>query len=60
MPRKLKANHELALCALFAALLWGVNAGAAELRRITLGYSSIGPMVTGFWMAQSLAVSVLV
>jgi ABC-type nitrate/sulfonate/bicarbonate transport system substrate-binding protein len=36
----------------FAALLWGIKAGAAELRRITLGYSSIGPMATGFWMAK--------
>ena len=35
-------------------LLWGVEAGAAELRRITLGYSSIGPMATGFWMAKEI------
>ena len=47
-------NSELALFVLFAALLWGVKAGAAELRRITLGYSSIGPMATGFWMAKEI------
>ena len=27
--------------------LWHFEAGAAELKRITLGYSSIGPMATG-------------
>jgi hypothetical protein len=37
-------NRKLALLVFFAALLWGIKAGAAELRRITLGYSSIGPM----------------
>ena len=47
-------NSKLALFVLFAALLWGVKAGAAELRRITLGYSSIGPMATGFWMAKEI------
>jgi len=36
-------NSKLALFVLFAVLLWGIEAGAAELRRITLGYSSIGP-----------------
>ena len=47
-------NSRLALFALFAALLWVVKAGAAEPRRITLGYSSIGPMATGFWMAKEI------
>src|SRR4029453_13934766 len=44
----------LALFVLFAALLSSVKAGSAELRRITLGYSSIGPMATGFWMAKEI------
>jgi len=44
-------NCKLALFVLFAALLWDAKTGAAELRRITLGYSSIGPMATGFWIS---------
>jgi NitT/TauT family transport system substrate-binding protein len=47
-------NCQLALFVLFAALLWDAKAGAAELMRITLGYSSIGPMATGFWMAKEI------
>jgi ABC-type nitrate/sulfonate/bicarbonate transport system substrate-binding protein len=47
-------NIKLAACVLFVALLWSVEGGAAELRRITLGYSSIGPMATGFWMAKEI------
>ena len=39
---------------LLALALWGFEAGAAEPRRITLGYSSIGPMATGFWMAKEI------
>ena len=54
MPRKCNMNSKLALFVLFAVLLWGIEAGAAELRRITLGYSSIGPMATGFWMAKEI------
>ena len=50
----LNMNSRLALFALFAALLWVVKVGAAEPRRITLGYSSIGPMATGFWMAKEI------
>src|SRR4249919_3211095 len=47
-------NSKLAWLVFFTALLWGVKASAAELRRITLGYSSIGPMATGFWMAKEI------
>ena len=47
-------NSKLAWFVLFAGLLWGVTTSAAELRRITLGYSSIGPMATGFWMAKDI------
>ena len=47
-------NCKLALFVLFAALVWDAKAGAAEPRRITLGYSSIGPMATGFWMAKEI------
>ncbi|MBI4528344.1 MAG: ABC transporter substrate-binding protein [Deltaproteobacteria bacterium] len=35
-------------------LLWGLEASAAELKRITLGYPGIGPMATGFWMAKEI------
>lgn len=54
MPRKCNLNCQLALFVLFAALLWDAKAGGAELIRITLGYSSIGPMATGFWMAKEM------
>jgi ABC-type nitrate/sulfonate/bicarbonate transport system substrate-binding protein len=47
-------NSKLALFVLFTSLVWGVKASAAEPRRITLGYSSIGPMATGFWMAKEI------
>jgi len=47
-------DSRVILFLLFVALLWGVKASAAELRRITLGYSSIGPMATGFWMAKEI------
>jgi hypothetical protein len=50
-------NRKLALLAFFAALLWSIKAGAAEPRRITLGYSSIGPMATGFWMAKEIGIA---
>ena len=39
---------------LLCLLLWGFEASAAELKQITLGYSSIGPMATGFWMAKEI------
>ncbi|MBI1996532.1 MAG: hypothetical protein HYS66_08695 [Deltaproteobacteria bacterium] len=43
-------NCKFVLFVLLVALVWDPKAGAAELRRITLGYSSIGPMATGFWI----------
>jgi len=33
-------------------LLFAGNASAAELKRITLGYSTVGPAGTGLWMAK--------
>jgi NitT/TauT family transport system substrate-binding protein len=44
----------LVLSGLLAMLLCAVQANAAESKRITLGYSSVGPMATGFWMAKEI------
>ena len=41
-----------ALYVFFTVLLTGCDAAAAEPRKITVGYSSIGPMSTGVWMAK--------
>ena len=39
----------------FSALLFLTShAAAAELRKITFGYSSIGPMMHGLWMAKEI------
>jgi NitT/TauT family transport system substrate-binding protein len=47
-------HASLVLSGLLAVLLCAVQARAAESKRITLGYSSIGPMATGFWMAKEI------
>ena len=39
---------------LFASLFFISHAAAAELRKITFGYSSIGPMMHGLWMAKEI------
>lgn len=39
---------------LSAIVLWGSSAGAAEVKKITFGYSSIGPMMHGLWMAKDI------
>jgi ABC-type nitrate/sulfonate/bicarbonate transport system substrate-binding protein len=44
----------LILFSFLAMLLCAVQTRAAELKPITLGYSSIGPMATGFWMAKEI------
>ena len=47
-------HASLVLSGLLTILLCAVHAGAAESKRITLGYSSVGPMATGFWMAKEI------
>ncbi len=41
-----------ALIAVTLLCFFGANAAAAELKKFTLGYSTVGPAGTGLWMAK--------
>jgi ABC-type nitrate/sulfonate/bicarbonate transport system substrate-binding protein len=49
--RKLFARVQVALLVFF---LLGANGQAAELKKFTLGYSTVGPAGTGLWMAKEM------
>src|SRR6188474_1307273 len=50
--------HQRYLCGALAALLttflFAVQVNAAELKKISLGYSTVGPAGTGLWMAKEI------
>ena len=49
-----KINNSSRIIVLSALLFFASHAAAAELRKITFGYSSIGPMMHGLWMAKEI------
>jgi ABC-type nitrate/sulfonate/bicarbonate transport system substrate-binding protein len=52
--KHLKMQTRNGIVFLSALLFLTSHAGAAELRKITFGYSSIGPMMHGLWMAKEI------
>jgi NitT/TauT family transport system substrate-binding protein len=52
--KRLKMQTTGGIVFLSALLFLTSHAVAAELRRITFGYSSIGPMMHGLWMAKEI------
>jgi ABC-type nitrate/sulfonate/bicarbonate transport system substrate-binding protein len=52
--KHLKMQTTRGIVFLSALLFLTSHAVAAELRRITFGYSSIGPMMHGLWMAKEI------
>jgi ABC-type nitrate/sulfonate/bicarbonate transport system substrate-binding protein len=53
-------NHTKRTCKFFAPamlglmLLFGGNGYSAEVRKMTVGYSTVGPAGTGLWMAKEI------
>jgi ABC-type nitrate/sulfonate/bicarbonate transport system substrate-binding protein len=52
--KRVRNSFTQSLLAVLVYLLLGASSEAAELKKFTLGYSTVGPAGTGLWMAKEI------